>query len=252
MVFWRRSFSSDRDYPLIGVRNPGDRTVAISPPIARRAFLKGITLGTAAFFEVPGLFAEELARTPSLTEGPFYPDRLPLDTDNDLIIVGNSTTPALGDITQLTGRVLTPSGSPVRDAVVEIWQCDATGVYLHSADSGRRQRDRNFQGFGRFTTGSSGEYRFRTIKPVAYPGRPAPHIHVKVKRNDRELLTTQFFVSGDPGNQRDGIFRDLRNPLNRELVLIDFRPVMGSRIREYTATFDIVLGRTPDENRSTR
>ena len=78
---------------------------------------------------------------------------------------------------------------------------DNKGVYLHTADSGRRQRDTNFQGFGRFTTGSKGEYRFRTIKPVPYTGR-TPHIHVKVKKGGRELLTTQIFVNGHPQNQR--------------------------------------------------
>src|SRR5436853_7919762 len=96
--------------------------------VSRRGFLRGgLTLGAAAYF-TPGVFAEELARTPRMTEGPFYPDRLPLDTDNDLIVVNNSLTPAVGEITHLTGRVLGPTGSPVRDATVEIWQCDANQV----------------------------------------------------------------------------------------------------------------------------
>src|SRR5438128_2380588 len=113
--------------------------------LSRRALLRGgLSLGAAAFF-VPGVFAEELARTPRLTEGPFYPDKLPLDTDNDLVIVNNSITPAVGEITHMTGRVLNPSGEPMKDVVVEIWQVDGKGVYLHSADSGRRQRDSNFQ-----------------------------------------------------------------------------------------------------------
>jgi protocatechuate 3,4-dioxygenase beta subunit len=212
--------------------------------LTRRAWLRGsLALGTAAFF-TPGIFAEELARTPRLTEGPFYPDRLPLDTDNDLVIVNNSVTPAVGEITHLSGRVLGVNGAPLRDVVVEIWQVDGRGVYLHSADSGRRQRDMNFQGFGRFTTNARGEYRFRTIKPVPYPGR-TPHIHVKVKRGDRELLTTQLFVNGQPQNRRDGIFRSIRNPRDRELVLVDFRPVRESRIGELSAQFNIVVGRTP-------
>src|SRR5580700_3428418 len=106
---------------------------------SRRLFLGGIALGVGAssFFTVRGAFAEQLARTPALTEGPFYPDKLPLDTDNDLIIVNNSATPALGEITHLTGRVLDASGSPIKDVVVEIWQVDNKGVYIHSADSGR-------------------------------------------------------------------------------------------------------------------
>src|SRR5580693_2627384 len=82
--------------------------------VTRRGLLRGgLALG-ATLWTVPGLFAEELSKTPSLTEGPFYPDKLPLDMDNDLIIVGNSTTPAVGEVTHLTGRVLDASGSPVK------------------------------------------------------------------------------------------------------------------------------------------
>ena len=214
---------------------------------SRRLFLGGLG---AAFWMTPGVFAEELFRTPDLTEGPFYPDKLPLDTDNDLIIVGDGTTPAVGEITHLTGRVTDLHGNPVRNATVEIWQCDANAVYLHTADSGRKQsqRDANFQGFGRFTTSSTGEYRFRTIKPVPYPGRPAPHIHVKVKQGDRDLLTTQLLVRNHPGNARDGVYADLQDVIDRELVLVDFKPLKSSRIGELTANFDVVLGRTPDES----
>ena len=212
--------------------------------LSRRSWLRGgLALGAAALF-TPGVFAEELARTPAMTEGPFYPDRLPLDTDNDLVIVSNSITPAVGAITHLSGRVLDMNASPVRDVVVEIWQVDNRGVYLHSADSGRRQRDTNFQGFGRTTTNARGEYRFRTIKPVPYPGR-TPHIHVKVMRGDRELLTTQLFVNGHPQNRTDGVLRGIRDPIDREFVLVDFKPIRDSRIGELSAQFDIVLGQTP-------
>src|SRR3954453_8684167 len=155
------------------------------PSLTRRSLLRGgLSLGALALFP-PGVFAEQLARTPPLTEGPFYPDKLPLDRDNDLIIVGDSTTPAVGEVTHLTGRVLDAGGAPGNDALVEIWQCDANGVYLAEGD--RPNRDGHFQGYGRFTTGSTGEYRFRTIKPVPYSGRPAPHIHYKIRKNNREL-----------------------------------------------------------------
>jgi protocatechuate 3,4-dioxygenase beta subunit len=197
------------------------------------------------------LYAEQLMLpSPSLTEGPFYPDQLPLDQDNDLLIVNDQITPAVGTITHLTGRVLTTSGTPVKDATIEIWQCDANAVYLHTADSGPKegQRDKNFQGFGRFMTGADGEYRFRTIKPVPYPGRPAPHIHVKVKRGERELLTTQIFIRGHEGNARDGVFNGARDLVDRELVLADFKPMDGSKIGECGCQFEIVLGRTPDES----
>jgi protocatechuate 3,4-dioxygenase beta subunit len=215
---------------------------------SRRLFLGALG---AAFFTTRGLFADLLTRTPPLTEGPYYPNKLPLDTDNDLIIINDNITPAVGEITHLTGRVLGPTGSPARDVTVEIWQCDANAVYLHTADSGsdtaRNRQDKNFQGFGRFTTGSHGEFYFRTIKPVPYPGRPGPHIHVKVKRGGRALLTTQILISNHPGNARDNIFLGARDLIDRELILADFRPVPGSRIGELSAHFEIVLGRTPDE-----
>jgi protocatechuate 3,4-dioxygenase beta subunit len=216
----------------------------------RRRFLRGITLGALAagvpgFFSVPGLFAEELTRTPRQTEGPFYPDRLPLDTDNDLLIINDSITPAVGEITHLSGRILDPKGNPIRNALVEIWQVDNNGAYLHSRSSNAKARDKNFQGFGRFLTGTSGEYYFRTIKPVPYPGRTR-HIHFAIKMKGRDKWTTQCYVKGDPGNERDGILRSLRDPKERAAVLVDFAPLKGSRVGELTARFDIVLGVTPD------
>ena len=215
---------------------------------SRRGFLGTMAAG-AAFFTTKGLFAEELATTPSRTEGPFYPDRLPLDTDNDLILIKDHITPAVGEITHLTGRVLTASGSPVKDVTIEIWQCDANEVYLHTGDSESKkdQQDKNFQGFGRFTTASTGEYRFRTIKPVPYPGRPAPHIHFKVKRGDRELLTSQINIAGHPGNKVDGVVLGGIGMFDRELLMAEFKPIKGSKIGELAAHFDIILGRTPDE-----
>src|SRR3954463_950377 len=102
---------------------------------SRRAFLRRAAFASA-LFTVPGAFAEELVRTPPQTEGPFYPDRLPLDTDNDLLIVNDNITPAVGEITHLSGRILDARGNPVRNALVEIWQVDARAVYLHTADSG--------------------------------------------------------------------------------------------------------------------
>src|SRR5439155_6874052 len=157
------------------------------PFTTRRAFVRQLGLG-AALFAIPGAFAEEIIRTPKQTEGPFYPDHLPLDTDNDLIIVNDGLTPALGEVTHLSGRILDAKGDPIRNALVEIWQVDNNGVYLHSKDT-HAARDKNFQGFGRFLTGSSGEYYFRTIKPVLYPVRTA-HIHYKIKKQGKELLTT--------------------------------------------------------------
>ncbi len=214
------------------------------PFCSRRMFMKGLALGAAAF-TTPGLFADELVRTPAQTEGPFYPDRLPLDTDNDLIVINNALTPAVGEITHLGGRILSASGSPLRNAVVEIWQVDNHGAYLHTGTANAERRDTNFQGFGRFLTGSSGEYYFRTVKPVPYPGRTR-HIHFKVRLRGQPDFTTQCYVRGEPGNARDGIYRSVRDERAREAITVDFAPLRGSRIGELQARFDIVLGVTPE------
>lgn len=212
---------------------------------SRRRVVEAMAVG-GAFFCVRGLFAEELVRTPPQTEGPFYPDRLPLDRDNDLVIVKDSTTPAVGKITHLSGRILDSRGNPIKGAVVEIWQVDNNGAYLHSRDPNAGLRDRHFQGYGKFETGSTGEYRFRTIKPVPYPGR-CPHIHFKVRKGERELLTSQCYVKGEPLNDRDGIYRSLRDPKQRDAVTVAFQPMEGSKIGELVARFDVVLGVTPGE-----
>lgn len=203
----------------------------------------------AAMFTTRGLFAEQLAGTPWMTEGPFYPDNLPLDRDNDLIIIGDQTTPAVGVITHLSGRILDAKGEPIKDAVIEIWQCDSHAVYHHTIDAKRKKDrlDKNFQGYGRFTTGKKGEYRFRTIKPVPYPGRPAPHIHVKVSRADHELLTSQIFIDGFADNAKDGIFRRVTAQSDSDLVTAKFVPIAESKMGEVAAKHDLVIGRTPDD-----
>ena len=219
----------------------------------RRAFLAAAALPLVA---ARGALAADPTRTPRQTEGPFYPSRLPLDTDNDLLILNDAATRALGEVTHLTGKVLDSDGRPVKNAVVEIWQCDHKGVYLATANggggrgapadrSGDGQSDAHFQGFGRFVTSSTGEYYFRTIKPVPYPGR-TPHIHVMVKRGGKELLTTQCYIKGHPSNARDGVLRGIRDERARESVQIAFAPVKGSGANEFAAHFPIVLGSTPE------
>jgi protocatechuate 3,4-dioxygenase beta subunit len=214
------------------------------PLCSRRTFLGGFAIGSAALL-VPGAFAEELLRTPAQTEGPFYPDKLPLDTDNDLIVINDGLTPAVGEITYLSGKILDARGNPVKNAAVEIWQCDNHGAYLHSGTSNAGAKDKNFQGFGRFVTGSSGEYLFRTIKPVPYPGR-TPHVHFNVKLKGQDALTTQCYVKGHPGNERDGIWRNVKDEKLRDAITIDFAPIKESKIGELAAKFDIVLGVTPE------
>lgn len=210
----------------------------------RRNFLRSMALG-AAWFTVPGAFAEELTRTPVQTEGPFYPPKMPLDTDNDLIVINDAITPAVGSITHLTGKILDLKGNPVRNALVEIWQVDNNGTYMHPRSANRRKWDNNFQGFGRFLTGSKGEYYFRTIKPVPYPGR-TPHIHFKVKVKGQKEFTTQCYIKGEQQNKRDFILQNIRDAKQKASLIVDFKPIKNSKTKELSANFNIVLGFTPE------
>jgi protocatechuate 3,4-dioxygenase beta subunit len=217
----------------------------VIPSRTRRHFLTTLAAAGGGLLHAPGVFAEQLALTPRQTEGPFYPTKLPLDTDNDLIVVNDGLTPADGVITHLTGRLLDGRGEPVRNTVVEIWQVDAHGVYLHPGSDSGAKRDARFQGFGRFLTGSTGEYYFRTIKPVPYPGR-TPHIHFKIARAGKALLTTQCYIQGEPQNDRDGVLRGIRDERARRSVIVPFTALPQSAVGELQARFDIVLGQTPE------
>lgn len=216
--------------------------------LSRRRFFTSAALGAAgvAALYTPGVFADELMKTPTQEEGPFYPDKMPLDTDNDLLIINDAITPAVGDVTHVSGRILDKRGDPIRNALVEIWQVDNHASYLHTRSDNYPRRDRNFQGFGRFLTGSTGEYYFRTIKPVVYPGRLAPHIHFAIKVKGKERFTTQMYIKGHPGNARDFVLNAVRDPKARELIIVDFNPIKASRIGELSAKFDIVMGYTTE------
>jgi protocatechuate 3,4-dioxygenase beta subunit len=187
--------------------------------LPRRQLLAGGAALIAAPWYIRHALAQETRRlTPAQTEGPFYPVNLPADTDFDLLTQGN-TRYTQGDATWLEGTVTDRTGRPVRDAVVEIWQCDQQGHYHHPGDRGA---DPAFQGFGRVAVNGDGEYRFRTIRPSKYAGR-TPHIHVKVKLAQRELLTTQLYVADDPNNERDGLRRRL-SAADRATITVPFQP----------------------------
>ena len=171
--------------------------------------------------------------TPTQTEGPFYPVQLPTDNDGDLLRNGSAAY-RRGTPVWLDGVVTDTTGTPVRGAQVEIWQCDHQGHYHHPGDGGRADPD--FQGFGRVTVDREGRYRFRAIRPVAYSGR-TPHIHVKVRLGARELLTTQLYVAGDPGNARDFLWRNLRTEADRAALTVPFQ----SGSEGLQARFPIVL-----------
>lgn len=192
-------------------------------PPTRRALLTrgaGLIAATAApAWLTPAQAQIPLRPTPGQTEGPYYPVALPADTDFDLLRTG-SVAYGQGQPAWVEGVVTDTRGVPVSGAVVEIWQCDQAGHYHHPGDGGKA--DPAFQGFGRVAVGRDGRYRFRTLKPAPYSGR-TPHIHVKVKLDRHDLLTTQMYVAGDPGNERDFLWRRLGEPGQAALT----RPFVG-------------------------
>ena len=159
--------------------------------------------------------------------------------------MNDSITPAVGEVTHLGGKLLDAKGQPVRNAVIEIWQVDQNGTYLKMHTSDGAKMDPNFQGYGRFLTGSTGDYYFRTIKPVPYRGRSAPHIHFKIRTPGHQPWTTQAYIQGHPGNARDFLYRRIAADV-RHRITLPFVPVSGSKTGELTTKFDIVLGWTPE------
>jgi protocatechuate 3,4-dioxygenase, beta subunit len=195
--------------------------------------------GLAGWQMSPALAA--LLPTPAQTSGPFYPLTLPLDHDNDLVRVAGRPERASGTILHLVGRVRGPDGRPVRGARLEIWQCDAFGVYHHPRDP-RGPADPHFQGFGRTEAGDDGAYRFRTIEPVPYPGR-TPHIHFTIAGPGFEPLTTQMYLEGHPLNEGDFLYQRLGERAALVTVALEPAPDLEPEAKSTKrAVFDIVLG----------
>jgi protocatechuate 3,4-dioxygenase, beta subunit len=164
----------------------------------------------------------------------------------------------LGERIIVSGRILDSGGRPVRSALVEIWQANAAGRYLHRVDQHPAPLDPNFTGGGRALTDDDGVYRFITIKPGAYPWknhdnawRPA-HIHFSVfGRAFTERLVTQMYFPGDPLFAYDPIYQSVRDPKARERMVSAFD--LASTKPEWALAyhFDVVLGgsgATPLEN----
>jgi protocatechuate 3,4-dioxygenase beta subunit len=199
----------------------------------------GIAAGAATGVLVLQPALAGLAPTPAQTTGPFYPLTFPVDSDSDLVRVVGQAAQALGTITHVAGRVLDVNGRPVGGARVEIWQCDARGRYHHPRDSDPTEWDGGFQGYGRTLTAADGTYRFRTIKPVPYPGR-TPHIHFAIEAPGGGRLVTQMYVAGEPRNAGDGIYGRL-DDAERERVTVALSPAPELESDALKGTFDIVL-----------
>lgn len=188
----------------------------------RRGLVLG-GLGVAAL----GLGAARGARaqqvpTASQIKGPFYPYDLPKEHDADLVRVGAGDAQAMGQVTHVFGTIWSAEATPLNEALVEIWQCDAHGRYRHPDDlEAGRDPDLRFQGYGRALTGRDGSFRFRTIRPVSYAvtGTPivrAPHIHVAVSTRGIRRLTSQLYVAGEPLNDSDIALSSVTNPAQRD------------------------------------
>lgn len=216
-------------------------------PQNRRTLLRSLLLTTGGII-TSSVYAEALTLTPRSTEGPYYPDHLPLDQDNDLTQIIGGKAPASGIVTEFGGRLLTVDGKAINDAVVELWQADNNGCYIHTkgAQPGQ-ERDPQFQGFGKSTTNAKGEYRFRTIQPAIYTGRTR-HYHIAVMQNGKRMLTTELYVAGEPKNEQDGILRRIRDEAQRLLVIREFKPMNDGLM----ATWDIVIGLTPEDPKKHR
>ncbi|WP_405238005.1 dioxygenase family protein [Lentisalinibacter orientalis] len=198
----------------------------------------------------------QLLPTPQEREGSFYPTALPVDVDNDLLRIvpprsspahdarrgaeadGRSFPLAAGRAVYLSGRVLDTGGGAVRAARVEIWQCDAGGVYRHPQASGRP--DRNFAGYGVTTADWAGNYHFRTLRPVPCAER-TPHVHMRVTAPGHVPLTTRIYDAGQPErNAADSIYRR-HSPEARRQLTVEFQPLKTGPSAPMSATFDVVL-----------
>ena len=184
--------------------------------------------------------ATPLVITPGQTEGPFYPVSFLADMDADLVRVQGQAANAMGQITHIHGRVLNRKGEGVRGAMVEIWQCDSRGIYHHPQQSGLQRRDTAFQGYGRTEITADAGYSFRTIRPVAYPGR-TPHIHFKVSAPGAGRLTTQMYLAGETQNATDGVLSRIRDRRARESVIVKLEQASDLEPGALRGTFDIVL-----------
>jgi protocatechuate 3,4-dioxygenase beta subunit len=211
----------------------------------RRNLLAKTILGVGAISLVPGKArAENLCRlTATQPEGPFYPEKYPMDRDNDLTKVGSSTKEALGEVVYLKGTVRDNSCKPVAGAIVEIWQACDSGKYNHSQDPNDAKLDPNFQYWGRAITNESGEYVFKTIKPGEYQAtgtwRRPPHIHLKVHlRGYRELISQVYFKENLELNLKDRILMGL-DEHDQKNAIVEFKK--SANLKNRVGSFDINL-----------
>jgi protocatechuate 3,4-dioxygenase, beta subunit len=177
---------------------------------------------------------------------PVFGDETVGPGDHDLTRKHNGEP--LGERIRVTGRVVESDGRPVRSALVEIWQANAAGRYLHAVDQHPAPLDPNFSGAGRCLTDDDGRYEFVTVKPGAYPWKNHPnawrpaHIHFSLfGRAFTDRLVTQMYFPGDPLFAYDPIFQSVRDPSARERLVARFDLDTTEEEWALGYVFDIVL-----------
>lgn len=203
------------------------------PAVGRRRFVLLLPLLAALPWASPRAIAAPA--TPTQMLGPFYPLQPDPAAGSDLTTVDGRGR-AQGTALTIVGRVLDTADRAQAGVLVEIWQTNAHGRYHHPHDDSPPPRDPNFRGYGRATTGSQGDYRFRTVMPERYPGR-TPHVHFRLSRGGRELLVTQMYLpDAARENQRDGLFMAERAAESRARLIGIRQPDAPGTLR-----FDIVI-----------
>jgi protocatechuate 3,4-dioxygenase, beta subunit len=225
-------------------RGPGAAGPACVPQNpARRRVAAALGLGGAALALAPAAWAR--GGLPRMTEGPFYPSpdyrARALDWDADLTEVRRSggASRALGEVLDLSGVIRDAQQRVIDGVQIEIWQCDVHGSYRHPNGAGA-QVDAGFQGFGQTRSDAAGLFRFRTIRPVQYPGR-TPHIHVKLRHPSFGERTSQWFVAGESRNAGDGLYRRL-SPEERAEVDLNLRRADPGAAATWVAERSVTLG----------
>jgi len=214
--------------------------------LSRRHILKAaaVAAGGLAFSEGIGIaLAQTMKRTPGEILGPFYPVLKRPDEVADLTTVPGKPGRATGQVIHVMGRVFNAEGQPVRGARVELWQANAHGRYIHPSDTNPAPLDPNFEGFAVQNSDGEGRYRFKTIKPGAYPAtanwmRP-PHLHFEITGKINRVITQMYFP-GEPLNDKDILLQNVRQ--NRDgLIAKVLPPTADVEPNSLIVVWDIVL-----------
>lgn len=201
-----------------------------------------LVVGAAAVASISAAKSQNLVATPAQDLGPFYPILRPADHDADLTRLRGRSGTAMGQPIQVIGRVVDLHGNPIRDAQIDLWQCNAAGRYDHPGDRANPgARDPNFQGFARLATDRDGQFRFRSVKPKDYDtpiGRRTPHIHFAIDGH-AERLVTQMYFPGEPLNEVDFL---LKNASPRESVIAEAIDRLSGDPQALAFRWTVVLG----------